>query len=72
MTQKALVLVLTQDNSSKGGGAGAATNGSNGAGTSGGGEVTECMMHDAQMMHLMNFGKRLSLDVQKEYIFSRS
>jgi len=37
MTQKALVLVLTQDNSSKqGGGAAGVTNGSNGAGSSGG------------------------------------
>ena len=42
------MLVLTQDNSSKqGGGAAAVTNGSNGAGTSGGGEVTKCMKHDA-------------------------
>ena len=73
MTQKALVLVLTQDNSSKqGGGAAAVTNGANGAGTSGGGEVTVCMMHDAQIQHFMNFGKKLILDVQKKYLFSRS
>ena len=58
MTQKALVLVLTQDNSSKqGGGAAAVTNGSNGAGTSGGGKVASqdtalalCMMHDVHIL----------------------
>ena len=73
MTQKALVLVLTQDNSSKqGGGAAAVTNGSNGAGTSGGGEVTVCMMHDAQIQHFMNFGKRLILDVRNIYFSDRN
>lgn len=56
MTQKALVLVLTQDNSSKqGGGAAAVTNGSNGAGTSGGGKVTSqdtawCMMLNGHIL----------------------
>ena len=59
MTQKALVLVLTQDNSStkQGGGVAAVTNGSNGAGTSGGGKVASqdtalalCMMHDVHIL----------------------
>lgn len=56
MTQKALVLVLTQDNSSKqGGGAAAVTNGSNGAGTSGGGKVASqdtarCMMQNGLIL----------------------
>ena len=74
MTQKALVLVLTQDNSSKqGGGAAAVTNGSNGAGTSGGGEVTRCMKHDAyNIRHFVNFGKKLILDVQKRSPIYRS
>ena len=73
MTQKALVLVLTQDNSSKqGGGAAAATNGSNGAGTSGGGEVTKCMKHDAEIRHFVNFGMILILEVPKRYLFYRS
>ena len=60
MTQKALVLVLTQDNSGGGGKAGApATNGASGAGTSGGGEGTvstestvtmSACLHEAQAL----------------------